>query len=36
MIWTDIPLNGHTDLYVFPRGGITVAIHRSDILEHIC
>ena len=35
MIWTDILLDGRTDLYVFPRGGITAAIHRSDILEHI-
>ena len=35
MIWTEIPLDGNTDLYVFPRGGITTAIHRSDILEHI-
>ena len=24
-----------TYLYVFRRGGITAAIHRSDILEHI-
>ena len=35
MIWTEIPLDGRTYLYVFPRGGTTVAIHRNDILEHI-
>ena len=35
MIWTDIPLVSRTYLYVFPRCGITAAIHRSDILEHI-
>ena len=35
MTWTEIPLDGRTDLWVFPRGGITAAIHRSDILEHI-
>ena len=34
MTWTEIPLDGRTDLYVFPRGGITAAIHRSDIVEH--
>ena len=35
MVWIEIPLDGRTDLYVFPRGRITVAIHRSDILEPI-
>ena len=35
VFWTDIPLVGHTDLYMFPRGGIMAAIHRSDILERI-
>ena len=34
MVWTEIPLDGRTDLYVFSRGGITAAIHRNDILEH--
>ena len=33
MVWTEVPLDGHTDLYVFPRGGIMAARHRSDILE---
>ena len=35
MIWTKIPLDGNTYLYVFPRGGIMSARHRSDILEPI-
>ena len=35
MVWTEIPLDGHTELYVFPRGGIMAARHRSDILEPI-
>ena len=35
MIWTEVPLGGHTDLYVFPRGGIMAARHRSDIVETI-
>ena len=35
MVLTEIPLCGHTDLYVFPRGGIMAARHRSDILEPI-
>ena len=33
MVWTEIPLDGRTDLYVFARGHITVAIHRNDIRE---
>ena len=33
MVWTDIPLDGHTEMYVFPRGGIMAESHRSDILE---
>ena len=24
MVWTEVPLDGHTDVYVFPRGGIMV------------
>ena len=33
MVWTEIPLDGRTDLYVcFQR--CTAAIHRNDILEH--
>ena len=36
MIWTEMLLDCRTDMYVFPIGGITAAIHRSDILEHIC
>ena len=35
MVLTDVSLDGHTDLYVFPRGGIMAARHRSDILETI-
>ena len=35
MFWTEIPLYGHTDLYVIPIGGIVAARHRSDILEHV-
>ena len=35
MVWTEIPLDGHTDMYVFPRGGIMTARHRSDIMKHI-
>ena len=31
----EISLDGRTVLYVLVRGGITVAIHRSDILEPI-
>ena len=35
MIWTEVPLDGHTYLYVFPRGGVMAARHRSDIVETI-
>ena len=35
MVWTEIPLDGHTELYVFHRGGIMAARQRSDILEPI-
>ena len=35
MVWTKIPLDGHTQLYVFPRGGTKAARDRSDVLEHI-
>ena len=35
MVWTEVPLDGHTDLYVFPRSGIMAARHCSDILEPI-
>ena len=35
MFWTEILLGGHTGLYLFPRGGIMAARHRSDILEPI-
>ena len=34
MVWTEISLDGHTDLYMFPRGGIMAARHRSDILGY--
>ena len=33
MVWTEIPLDGHTDLYVFARGHTTAAIHRNDIQD---
>ena len=35
LFWTEILLVGHTDMFVFPRGGIMAAIHRSDIMERI-
>ena len=35
MVWTEIHLDGHTDLYVFPRCGIISERHRSDMLEPI-
>ena len=35
MALDEISLDGRTVLYVLVRGGITVAIHRSDILEPI-
>ena len=35
MVWTEVPLYGHTDPYVFPRGGIMKGRHRSDMLETI-
>ena len=33
MVWTEIPLDGRTDLYVFARCHMTTAIHRNDIRE---
>ena len=35
MAWAEISLDGRTDMYVLVRGGITAAIHSSDILEPI-
>ena len=35
MVWTEIPLDGRTYLYMFTRGHMMAAIHRNDILEHI-
>ena len=35
MVWTEIPVDGHIYLYMFPRGGTMTARHRSDILEPI-
>ena len=35
MVWTEIPLDGLTDLYVFARGHTMTAIHRNDIREPI-
>ena len=33
MVWTEIPLDGRTYMYVLARGGMTAAIHRNDIRE---
>ena len=33
MVWTEIPLDGRTDPYVFARGQITAAIHHNDTQE---
>ena len=33
MALAEIYLDGHTDMHVLVRAGITAAIHRSDILE---
>ena len=33
MVWTEIPMDGRSDLYVFARGHMTAAIHRNDIRE---
>ena len=35
MVWTEVPTDGHTGLYVFPKGGIMAARHHSAILEPI-
>ena len=35
MVWTKVPLDGRTDMYVIPRGDIMAARHRNDILEPI-
>ena len=35
MVWTEIPLDGHSEVYVCHRGVITEAWHRSEILEPI-
>ena len=35
IVSTEVHLDGHTYMYVFPRGGIMEARHRSDILETI-
>ena len=35
MVWSEILLDGHRDMYVFPRGGIMEARHRSNIMEPI-
>ena len=35
MVWTEIPLDGRTDLYVFARGHMRAAIYRNDIREAI-
>ena len=33
MVWTEIALDGHKELYVFPGGGIMSARHRIYIPE---
>ena len=35
MVWTEIPLNGRSDLYVFSRGHMTAAIHSNVIREQL-
>ena len=35
MVWAGISLDGRTDLYVFPRGGITVVRYRNEVLQPI-
>ena len=35
MVWTDIPFDGRTDMYVFSRVGVPAEIHRSDVMEPI-
>ena len=35
MVWTEIPLDGQTDLYAITIGGIVAARHRSGNLEPI-
>ena len=35
MVWAGISLDGRTDLYVFPRGGITAIRYRDEVLEPI-
>ena len=35
MVWTEIPLDGRTYMYVFARGHMTAAIPRYDIREPI-
>ena len=35
MVWAGISLDGRTDLYVFPRGGITAVRYRDEVMEPI-
>ena len=35
MVWAGISLDGRTDLYVFPRCGITAVRYRDEVLEPI-
>ena len=35
MVWAGISLDGRTDLYVFPRGGITAVRYRDKVREPI-
>ena len=33
MVWAEISLDGRTDLYVFPGGGITIVRYRNEVLQ---
>ena len=36
MVWNDISLDGHVDLYVLPGSAMTGQKYRYDILDEIC
>ena len=33
MVWGGISVNGSTDLYLIPRGGLTAVRYRDEILN---
>ena len=35
MVWAGLSLDGRTDLYVFPRGGITAVRYHDEVMEPI-